>query len=744
MNLPESPVDWLLVLAVSLAGALVIGLLIRSGTPLLPKKINRIVSVLRILALITLLLALLDPFLKRSAPDPSAYRVAVLGDVSRSMQTRDLDDESSRLEWLATWLNPTSGEPGFRQVLDERTPVNVRLFSEEKQPWAINTDTPIEAIPGQTAIGDALASLLDGEGSRSGSLLGGVLLLSDGINLSGRSPVEAARAFSRSGIPVSVIGIGESTVRGDVAIRFSEDVKTLREGQEGEIQVAIKNTYDLPRSGSLSVYQNDRLLTERDISMEPEESLTESIPIQPSAPGVDTLRAVFTPGFDGDNEATNTSFSIAEIRPRDHYNFLLLAAGGGWSERMLRVLARENESLSMDSLVRIDAERYFLNKQASAGETAGNQPVQRETLDEIPANPDFYRAYDALILDSSVLVENPETFDRILSEFTGTKGGGILLIHSGSTAQNVDRPASLRNLFPARDVTAEVAAASLPLQFDGRALFADFLGGPLFSTPSPAIPAGASLGRPKELSRAAAVPVRSKSNDQPILVTHAYGAGRAAWLASDALWKWKLESARGEVRYAEFWEAILSWLAVGGKDRMVTPANATVASIDTPVDLGINLLGRDYTPRMDATVSALITAPDGQTRNIRLVPDIDEPGHYLHREPLDQIGTWRIDYAALFPDGDELQKTAWLATAATSPESKQTAFQEKMLRDIARITGGAYHSYTEWTPRSPFPLSDKIPEVEDRIHWTRTWPFLLAAFGLLAAEWWLRRRHGLR
>jgi hypothetical protein len=282
------------------------------------------------------------------------------------------------------------------------------------------------------------------------------------------------------------------------------------------------------------------------------------------------------------------------------------------------------------------------------------------------------------------------------------------------------------------------------LEFDGISLFADTLGGALFSEPTPRVPAPALIGRPGELSRAAQIPVRSQPGNFPVLATHAYGAGRSAWLATDVFWRWKLGDERTEAQYNAFWEALLSWLAVGGKDRLETPVNTTIVPMDSPVDLQVRALGRDFTPRMDASVTALLSGPDGESQTVRLLPSIDEPGQYTHAGVLDQPGTWQVDYTVLFPDGDELRETAWFAMSATSPESRETAFREKSLRDVARITGGTYRSFDDWSDLSSLPVSETIPLVENRFRWTRTWPFLLMAFICFVLEWWLRRRHGLR
>jgi hypothetical protein len=321
----------------------------------------------------------------------------------------------------------------------------------------------------------------------------------------------------------------------------------------------------------------------------------------------------------------------------------------------------------------------------------------------------------------------------------------VLLVHSGQPGTAGDSlPEDLRALFPARDISTTFLESPYPIEFGGDSLFADYIGGVLFSNPPPRIPGMAAMGRPGELSRAAQVAVRVQPGNLPFLVTQAYGGGRSAWLATGEIWRWKLGNERSAERYTAFWEGLLSWLTVGGKDRLEAPVNATIVAMDEPVDLGIRILGQDYTPRMDANVTALLTGPEGQSRTVRLQPSIDEPGRYAYADVLEEAGTWQVDYSVIFPEGDELRETAWFAMAATSPESRQTAFQEQTLRDIARITGGTYRSFRDWNELAPLPVSDAIPLVEDRIHWTRTWPFLLVAALLFLTEWWLRRRHGLR
>lgn len=743
MNLPSLPFNFWLLVLMALVGVLVMTVLLRAGAPYLPKRVRIILAILRILGLVALFLAVLDPFHRVTRPDPSAYRFDVLVDASRSMESPDLVDGRSRLEWVSRWLLPESGQPAWKALAHPGTAFRISLFSSERWPW--DRQPLRESRPGETAIGTALEDLLESGGATSEGL-GGVLLLSDGASLSGIPPATAARRFAREQIPVSVIGVGTSRVPGDLAIRFSRETHSFQRGEEAAFSVEIENTFSGPRGGSLAVYRDDRLIERRPLQLDAGETRSESFSFSPEVSRVETLRAVFEPDFTGGNPATHLDFSIADIKPDGSFRILLMADRGGWLTRILRILARENESLQMDSLIRVDEERIFALTEAEAGTAPqAAASAKRETRSEIPLEPDFYRFYDAILIDLPMALENAPSLAPVFEEFAGDKGGGLLLFPAGgSTAAEIRLPAELRTLFPARAFESARLNREAPLLFEPEPLFSDAIGGLLFSSPVPVLPADSRLAIPVELSRAAQFPVRLRDGQSPVLVTHAYGAGRTAWLGSSSLWRWRFGDERARESFTAFWDSLLAWLAVGGKERVKTPLNASVVPVDGSTDIDIEILGRDFTPRMDATVTALLTDSGGAVSERQLMPSVDDPGRYTGSIEADQPGPWQIEYRVLFPDGEELTRKAWFAVAATSPETRQSAFDEKTLRDIARITGGTYLSHEEAFGSGKLPVSPSIPTIEDRFHWTRSWPFLLTALLLFLLEWWLRRRHGLR
>lgn len=749
MNFPDPEFSvWLLILLAVLAAGAVTWLTLQSRPALLLRH-HWILAAMRAAAILLLLLALLNPFLRRSEPDPDAYRVAVLVDASASMLTRDLPSEQSRLEWVNNWLLSENDSASLRTLRQSVPHVDVSLFSDRLQTW---DRLPIEhPMQGLTAIGTAIDSLRR-MAATSERRLGAVLLLSDGINHSGIGPAEAVRQFARMEVPVSVIGVGHARAPGDVSLGFENPRMRMERGQQDAFSLVIRNTFDQPQSGTLEIYRNAMPLQSQPMTLAANSKETVRIEVDAMQPGLDTYRAVFVADNPDPNPATNTAFAVAEIVGDGTFRVLFLAAAGGWELRFLRLLAQESPTLSIDSITRVDDNRFLQQKQrqpdstTTAARASRPQPLaDRQTLDSLPDDPTFFLNYDAILIDLPMAAELDPGTAKILFDFVNTRGGGLLLLNSATAQQLVPRLAApLHELFPARGFQRLPLIESAPLEIMVNPLFNDQIGGPLFTSPTPRLPAGALIAAPQSLSRAAQVPIRTTDPAVPLLVTHAFGAGRAAWLGSDALWRWQFGNDRDALRYQHLWEGLLSWLAVGGRDRMETPVHATLVALEDPVPLDIRLLGPDFTPRMDAHVTAFVTDPDGRVSSHRMQPALESPGLFQLALPLAVPGSYQVDYEAVFPEGDQISQRAFFTASADGPETRDVAFREQPLRDIARITGGTYRSFSNAADIVPLPLSAAIPVVQSTVSWTRSWPFLLVFIFIMIADWWLRRRMGLR
>ncbi len=697
-------------------------------------------ALLRGAGLLALLLALLDPSFLRKRPDPEAYRLEILADVSGSMRTPDADAERTRLEELRRLLG-NDDEPGpvLQTLRDQNPRLGLHLFSEEVRPWT--GSLPDRTAAGPTALGDALQARLRAN-TDSPRALGGLVLLSDGIHHQGLPPIEAARRYAAAGIPLTVIGIGKTTTTGDVAVRFARSRARVEEQSAQSAEILLGNSMEQERGGRLRVFRGEEVIADRTVRLPAGEETSVSVDYSAGRAGVETLRANFLPETPDRNPSTDTAYAVRNVYGDGRTEILFLSSRPGWEGRLLRVLAGKSSELVLKTLVRVEEERYFYRAEEESNRSSPAK--KRHTYEALPLEPSFYLENDLLILDFDTLVAAPEEVRDTIRRFVATRGGGCLLL-PGSGNQDVSSlPASLRNIFPVRETKPRRLAEDTPLRIDPHPLFSQEAGGSLLQSPPPVISGGTLLLLPERQSRAARQPVTLREGGEAVVSLHAYGAGRAAWLAGSFTWRWALGGETEAARYRTFTESLLGWLATGGKERMRTPVNGQLLSTAEPAELSVRLLGAGYEPRMDARVSATITSPEGSVETRRLKADLGEPGMYRARIPVPEAGAWRVDYEAAFPDGERLLRTAWFSAAPLGPEMTDVAMREQPLRDIARITGGRYLEARESGDLREIPVAANVPVRTDHFRWTRTWPFLLLALILFLLEWWLRRRRGLR
>ncbi len=230
-----------------------------------------------------------------------------------------------------------------------------------------------------------------------------------------------------------------------------------------------------------------------------------------------------------------------------------------------------------------------------------------------------------------------------------------------------------------------------------------------------------------------------------MLLAHAYGAGRVAYLGTENTWVWPMSGGdRGAAQHRQFWTSLLSWLSATGKARLSAPIHGKLVPLDRDANLRITVLGNDFRPAPEARVAATMHEPNGESTKLRLTPVPGRPGTFDHAAQLAQEGEYKIEYRAELPGGETLNRTAFFSAAPIGRENQDVAFREAELRDIARLSGGRYLTPPEAGALRSLPISPRIPLKERPVPWTRNFPFLSILLTLLFVEWLVRRRHGLR
>jgi hypothetical protein len=726
----------------ALAGALAVAFLYRrSRYHLLPNR-ARVLLALRSLLLAALIITLLNPFTARQQPDPEGFRVVTLLDASGSMDFTDEGKEQSRLEEAAERLDARSGKSIIPLLSRLSQSVERRRFAANAVPW--ETEKPASSLPGPTAIGEAMASLLQSD-EAAAQPIGAVILLSDGINQGGISPFEVAKRYAARNVPVSVLGVGSTNPSGDSRVELNPANFTLRLEERLDLPVVLSLDGTQPVTGDLKAYLGELLLSEVQATLSPGNPHTVPVPVEGLPEGTHALRIEFIPEVPEAHMGNNTAYATVEVVPESSINVLYLGSRLDYPFRFLRLLAEEEDDIRFRAAVQVAPERILLATDPQPG-ASGSEDLatpDRTWVTRFPDSADFYFEANCIVMDPGLPELLNETQIRWLRDFVDQRGGGLLVLDtSGTTA---DIPDELRQLLPVRTSRLNEQSPAFPLAVSPELVFQEVLDSPLFTPPPPVIPIGSSWSLPGELSRSAR-PVLSLALDNvPLLAVHAYGAGRIAWSGVPISWRWRMAGGHPAEQYAVFWEALLGWLATGSRERIDTPLAASVIASDSPTAIAVEIKGPGFSPRADAIVQLKLEGPDGEEPAFRLQADLSQPGRYTAERQLETAGTWKARVEALFPEGDQVVREFAFTSAPLGSETRDVQLREQALRDIARITGGRYASLEDSNELlKNLSVSANIPKVETRNFWTQTVLWLMVLLLLAAADWAIRRRSGLR
>lgn len=688
---------------------------------------NRYLAGILVLRLLVILMAGLitaNPYFILEKPDPEGYRVALLADVSESMLTEDVGDKA-RLEAAKRMVDPESAGSLLSKI-QEDAPVDLLGFVQSPTPSGPN----LQVEPGTTAIGEVLSQTLDSS-ETSTRELGAVVVLTDGISLTGESITDAAKAFRAKGIPVSVVGIGNQSPLGDIKLEFDELPRKSPAGELIDIPVIASNT-GATRQIEVELLADNRVLETKAITLPSKGDVEINFGDTPEIPGVNTYRARIKEAPQGDmNQANNTAFAAVEITAPKKIEVLFLSNRLGYTYRFLSMLLNGDKRFALKAIIRTGEEKFTIK---------GFDEDWEGPKDGFPEDPMIFLENRILIVDTRVLVELAPEAQESIRSFLEDRAGGVLFLGPPNAA-----PQELKGLIPVREAEIFKPQRREPLELAQEPIFQDAAQGVLFMPPHPFLPEGKPVSIGVSAAKGARIAAETENGELPVLAVQAYGPGRAAFLGTESTWRWQMESARGMEQHKLFWSYLLGWLGSGGKPRIETPLQASVQGVGETIPLDIRVRGSDFRLAESARVRANVMGPKGETlRSVTLAPSPFDAGLYSGGFGTSEPGEHRVTYTVELPDGERLNSNVYFIAARQGRESEDVAFREEPLRDLARITGGRYTDYKDPDAILPLSLADGLPILKERVYWSRVPIYLVILFVFAATEWFLRRRIGLR
>jgi len=746
-------------LLVAGAGLVLLALLaLGPGRERTTRQRRRILAALRFAVVLLVILAMLRPTLVYTKTEKQAATFLVLADRSLSMTVPDEAQGRSRWEALKQTLADAK-----RPLAALARDFEVKAYAFDAEAHPVDVDDGAirlgESADGtETAIGSVLDDVLRNE---AGKRLLGIVLLSDGAQRAypprDALPQTAAARLKPLGYPLFTVRFGKARGLGQARDVSVHDLLA-------NPQVFVKNELTVAGQVRADGYADRtipvQLLVETSPGkMEPVAQQDvqvladgESIPVEftyvPELPGEYKV-SIEIPEQKGELVTTNNRLSTFVNVLKGGLNVLYLEGFPPRTEqKFLRRALDASPDIHVDTR-HIDPRHPRETRPADLGERL---------------KPGKYEVYLLGNLDLGT-PEAPVFLPGELEDLAESvsRGAGLIMIgglHSFGPGGYADTP--LADVLPIRmdrferqrldeklspDLHLLREVPMMPTQ-RGLAHFALNLGGQGRGSQqvwSQLPPLQGANRLAVEGLKPAAIVLAEAAPDRPLLVAHEYGAGRVMAFAGDSTWRWAMRGHQAEHR--RFWRQVILWLA--RKDERLE-GNVQIEFDQRRLRPGqrVEFTTTAYSPEgavvEDARFQAEIVLPDGTTRQAELshsrttavgsFRDTVDPGDYslrvTARKEGEVLGAAESRFL-VFEQNLELDNAAADAT---------------MLENLAAMTGGRA-VVPEELPGLIEQLTEETESLEVRTETKKslwdTWGFFTLLVGLLAGEWFLRKRWGL-
>ena len=703
----------------------------------IPRRQRAALATLRALTLLLLVACLLRP-VRVVPPDSSSdVVVPVLVDVSRSMGLPDMDGRT-RINAARDLLDRQ-----VRPALATRFVPEVWTFGDVLEQAA--DASAIDATAARSDLSGALRALRDRYRERK---VAAVVVMSDGGDTGAQ---DAATSVDAGSVPVYAIGIGAPRVASDLEVLDVSAGEMAVADSSVDISVSAVN-----RGGAapfdLRVLENGRPIDLRRVVPAADGGPVRAVFTVSPPRDAATLYTVEIPSAPGERVLENNTRAVL-VEPAGPRRVVLMIEGApGFEHSFIKRALAADPGLEIDSVVRKGRDArggatYFVQAaEARAPRLAAGFPQEREALYE----------YDAIVLANVEADALSRAQLQMIADFVDVRGGGLLVLGAKSFVQQGFAGTALEDVLPlrltdrgggvVRASTRQATRYAVTLTPDGAShpvMKLDARAGPDRWASLPALSGAASLGTLRPGAQALAL-VRTPDGARPLVAVQRYGQGRSMIFTGEASWRWRMQLPSGDRTYELFWRQAVRWIGAGAPDRVSIAAPMALVPGNS-ASITVDVRSEAFAPTTDALVSLKIVEPGGTVRDLRATAVDPQSGRYSADLRFDEPGVYRVTASAQGGGVPAGNADRWFLVGGADLEMADPRLNEQVLQRIATASGGRYLAAGE-ASTLPSLLASVAPEASApqlQELWHNIWIFV-AVMLLLAAEWMLRRRWGLR
>jgi uncharacterized membrane protein len=754
-------------LLVGVAAIAVVAMAIYNYRKLVPLHRRTSLIALRCAGVVLLLGIFFQPAMLEEKQARSRNQIVVLVDVSESMTLPYKD--STRIDRTKTFVR--SNQELF-QTLEKENDLSFFSVGDGLRPLPNPFETPDswDALKATAPVTELMGSLTELHRNLRNQDLGGVLLLSDGIDTRGAESLEEAerREIAALDAPVFVFAPTDDDAFKDVAIsRVTSNAFGFYMNQttvEAELEVLGYETGFL----SVKFSENGVELAKKLVPLQPKTSRYDvSFDYVPKQLG----KQVYTlevEALEGEVYLPNNLRQTVVQIVRDKIRVLQIVGQPSWDERFLRNHLKSDPNIDLISffilvnpqnfrpvpsrdtaLIPFPAEELFENELGSFDlvifQNFNYGPFR--TRQYLPRIADFVREGGGF-----VMIGGPRSFGS--GGYRGTAIADVL---------PVDLPMGQGSLFlyDKKDPNTDTDLFKVKLTDVGKQHPITRLTRKIETNGE----AWASIERLEGFNhvlrtkRDAHVllehPTKSTARGEksPLVAIREASKGRVMAVLTDSTWHWTFHAGnKGGDRdhYDEFWSNSIRWLI---RDPELELVRVNLA--DDQVHVGeearvrIEVFRSDYTPAKDTVVKVeCVRHADRPGAEDKVVHEFDSlktdsKGLLDVSFPITEAGIYMVRAVADIEEGRRASGSNILIGKEIRREFERLQPDIQALEGIAQTSGGAVHSLTDQLPELSFkpPRVVKVTSRHSQELWTNPWIILVAVL-IFGCEWFFRRKYG--
>jgi hypothetical protein len=238
--------------------------------------------------------------------------------------------------------------------------------------------------------------------------------------------------------------------------------------------------------------------------------------------------------------------------------------------------------------------------------------------------------------------------------------------------------------------------------------------------------------------------LETREVDRILMAVQRYGAGKVAFFAPHASWRWRAHTPVEEEAYERFWTQMIRWLAAEKERPVALEMERFSFDLGEPLHLRTRVFDAAYRPNASAQVSATIRDAQGDVHMVVLEPALGEAGMYEGMWEPSSEGAYQVDVWA-DQNGTRIgDARGYFEVQASHVELEGSLSNRPLLERICRASGGILFDQEEAESvpdRIPYLPTTTSRTVQVDI-WNTPWVFF-AILCLMSGEWLLRRRRGM-